>query len=312
MIEEFQWARKYRPHNLKDVILPSRIKNTLEGFIKQDNIPNILLTGKAGIGKTTSAIVMLEMLDCDYIMINGSLNGNIDTLRNEILSFASSTSLKGKRKYVILDEADYLNQQSTQPALRNFTVEFSRTCGFILTCNYKKRIIPELHSRCQEIEFKIEKSEMPKIAMQFMKRVEYILDKENVKYEKPVVAEIIQRYFPDFRRTINELQGYAASGPIDSGILAVIKDKSISELMDFMKAKNYTGMLKWMKTNFDNDTGHFYLMLFERAYDYFKPSFIPNFIFLLEKYQFQAISCMNPEINVMAFLAECMVEAEFK
>ena len=209
MLEEFLWVEKYRPKTIEEVILPVELKQTFQQFVDQKNIPNLILSGSSGVGKTTVARAMLEQLGCDYIIINGSMNGNIDTLRNEILNFASSVSLSGGRKYVILDEADYLNPNSTQPALRNFMEEFSKNCGFILTCNFKNRIIEPLHSRCSVVDFKITKKDMAKLANHFFKRVHNILEIENVEFDKQVVAEIIQKFFPDWRRVINEQIGRA-------------------------------------------------------------------------------------------------------
>ena len=197
MLSEFLWVEKYRPKKIEETILPDELKTIFQKFVDQKNIPNLILSGSAGVGKTTVARAMLEELECDYIVINGSMNGNIDTLRNEILNFASSVSLAGGRKYVILDEADYLNANSTQPALRNFMEEFSKNCGFILTCNFKNRIIEPLHSRCSVVEFKISKKDMAKLATLFFKRVKDILGNENVDYDAAVVAEVINKHFPD-------------------------------------------------------------------------------------------------------------------
>ena len=225
MREEFLWVEKYRPKKIADTILPADIKATFQQFVDQQNVPNLLLTGGAGVGKTTVARAMLEEIGADYIVINGSMNGNIDTLRNEILSFASTVSFSGGRKYVILDEADYLNGNSTQPALRNFMEEFSKNCGFILTCNFKSRIIEPLHSRCSIVEFKIPPKEKPLLAGEFYKRTLKILETENIKFNKNVVGELIARHFPDWRRVLNELQRYSVGGEIDSGILVNLSDE---------------------------------------------------------------------------------------
>ena len=312
MLEEFLWVEKYRPKTVDETILPAELKATFQQFVDQKNIPNLILSGTAGVGKTTIARAMLEQLECDYIVINGSMNGNIDTLRNEILNFASSVSLQGGRKYVILDEADYLNANSTQPALRNFMEEFSRNCGFILTCNFKNRIIEPLHSRCSVVDFKISKKDMSKLAMQFMKRVENILSIENVEYDKKVIAEVITKHFPDWRRVLNELQRYSATGTIDSGILANMAETSIKDLIALMKDKNFTEVRKWVKNNVDSDVNMLYTTFYDTAYDYFSPEYIPALVVLIGKYQYQNAFAANSEINFAAFCSEIMLELEIK
>lgn len=311
-MEHFIWTEKYRPKTIEDTILPAELKSVFQQFVDQQNIPNLILAGSAGVGKTTVARAMLEQLECDYIVINGSMNGNIDTLRNEILNFASSVSLSGGRKYVILDEADYLNANSTQPALRNFMEEFSKNCGFILTCNYKNRIIEPLHSRCSVIDFKIGKKDMAKLALQFMKRVGDILNVENVSYDKTVVAEVIQKYFPDWRRCLNELQRYSSTGRIDSGILTNLQVVSLKELVSFMKDKNYTSMRNWVATNLDTDVNELYNEFYVNAVEYVDKPSIPMLVLLLAKYQYQHAFAANAEINFMAFLTETMIECTFQ
>ena len=311
MNEEFLWVEKYRPKTIEDTILPVELKATFQQFVDQKNIPNLILSGSAGVGKTTVARAMLEQLGCDYIVINGSMNGNIDTLRNEILNFASTVSFSGGRKYVILDEADYLNANSTQPALRNFMEEFSRNCGFILTCNFKNRIIEPLHSRCSVIDFKISKKDMAKLAMQFMKRVNFILNTENVKYESAVIAEVIQKHFPDWRRVLNELQRYSVSGNIDSSILANMQDNSIRELIDFLKDKNFTEVRKWIKNNLDTDVNVLYNQFYESSNQFFKTESIPMLVLHIATYQYQNAFSANPEINFAAFCAHIMYDVEF-
>jgi DNA polymerase III delta prime subunit len=311
MNEEFLWVEKYRPKTIDDTILPVDLKATFQQFVDQKNIPNLILSGSAGVGKTTVARAMLEQLGCDYIVINGSMNGNIDTLRNEILSFASSVSLQGGRKYVILDEADYLNANSTQPALRNFMEEFSRNCGFILTCNFKNRIIEPLHSRCSVVDFKISKKDMAKLAMQFMKRVNFILNTENVKYESAVIAEVIQKHFPDWRRVLNELQRYSATGNIDSSILANMQETSIRELINFMKDKDFTEVRKWVRNNLDTDVNVLYNEFYDSASQYFTPDSIPMLVLHIATYQYQNAFSANPEINFSAFCAHVMLDLEF-
>ena len=308
----FIWVEKYRPKTVKDTILPEDLKATFQQFIDQKNIPNLILSGTAGVGKTTVARAMLEELQCDYIVVNGSMNGNIDTLRNEILNFVSSVSLTGGRKYVILDEADYLNANSTQPALRNFMEEFSRNCGFILTCNFKNRIIEPLHSRCSVVDFKISKKDMAKLAGQFFKRVQNILKTENVEFDPAVVAEIINKYFPDWRRVLNELQRYSATGKIDSGIFANMQENTIKELLILMKDKNFTEVRKWIKNNLDTDVNYLYNQFYEVAFDICKKASIPHLILLIAQYQHQNAFSANPEINFAAFCVECMKELEFE
>lgn len=311
MNEEFLWVEKYRPKTIEDTILPVDLKATFQQFVDQKNIPNLILSGSAGVGKTTVARAMLEQLGCDYIVINGSMNGNIDTLRNEILNFASSVSLSGGRKYVILDEADYLNANSTQPALRNFMEEFSRNCGFILTCNFKNRIIEPLHSRCSVVDFKISKKDMGKLAMQFMKRVVGILDTESVKYDKAVVAEVIQKHFPDWRRVLNELQRYSVTGSIDSGILANMQETSIRELINLMKDKDFTEVRKWVRNNIDTDVNVLYNQFYDSASQYFTPDSVPMLVLHIATYQYQNAFSANPEINFAAFCAHVMLDLEF-
>lgn len=311
MNNDFLWVEKYRPKTVNDIILPAELKQTFQTFVDQKNIPNLILSGSAGVGKTTIARAMLEELNCDYIVINGSMNGNIDTLRNEILNFASSVSLSGGRKYVILDEADYLNANSTQPALRNFMEEFSRNCGFILTCNFKNRIIEPLHSRCSVIDFKISKKDIAKLATQFMKRVMTILEKENVEYEKNVVAQVIQQHFPDWRRVLNELQRYSATGKIDTGILSNLQKSNIKDLVKLMKEMNYTESRKWIKNNLDTDVNILFEDFYNNGAEFFSPRSVPALVILISKYQYQNAFAANPEINFASFIAECMIELEF-
>ena len=312
MNKDFLWVEKYRPKTIEETILPAELKATFQQFVDQKNIPNLILSGSAGVGKTTVARAMLEELGCDYIVINGSMNGNIDTLRNEILNFASSVSLSGGRKYVILDEADYLNANSTQPALRNFMEEFSANCGFILTCNFKNRIIDPLHSRCSVIDFKISKKDMAKLAMQFMKRVTIILETENVEFDKAVIAEVIQKHFPDWRRVLNELQRYSATGKIDTGILANLDEASFKQLIEYLKTRNFTNTRKWVGENLDGDQTELFRKLYDNASDLLTLEGEAQLILLLGRYQYQAAFVADPEINTMALLTEIMTDVEFK
>jgi DNA polymerase III delta prime subunit len=310
-MKEFLWVEKYRPKTIEDTILPADLKATFQQFVDQQNIPNLILSGTAGVGKTTVARAMLEQLGCDYIVINGSMNGNIDTLRNEILNFASTISFTGGRKYVILDEADYLNANSTQPALRNFMEEFSANCGFILTCNFKNRIIEPLHSRCSVVDFKISKKDMSKLAAEFFKRVQTILSTENVEYDKAVVAEVIKKHFPDWRRVLNELQRYAATGKIDSGILSSIQETSLKELLVLIKDKNFTAVRKWVAETSEN-TDDVFRKLYDISSEYFTSAYIPALVLTIAKYQYQAAFAADHEVNLAACLAEIMIECEFK
>lgn len=312
MQDHFLWVEKYRPKTIQETVLPADLKQTFQQFVDDKVIPNLLLTGKAGTGKTTVARAMLEELGCDYIVINGSMNGNIDTLRNEIANFASSVSLSGGRKYVILDEADYLNAQSTQPALRNFMEEFSKNCGFILTCNFRNKIIEPLHSRCSIVEFKIPNKEKPKLAATFYKRVIDILTQEGVTADPKAVASVVESHFPDFRRTLNELQRYSATGQIDAGILVNVNDNSIKELVGYLKAKDFTHMRKWVGENVDVDPVVLFRRFYDHAADYFKQASIPQLVLLIGEYQYKQAFVADSEVNMAAFLTEVMVECEFK
>lgn len=312
MKQELLWVEKYRPRTIEDTILPKELKDVFNKFASDRFIPNLLLSGRAGIGKTTVARALLEEIGCDYIVINGSLNGNIDTLRNDIRNFASSVSLSGGRKYVILDEADYLNANSTQPALRNFMEEFSSNCGFILTCNFVNRIIEPLHSRCSVIEFKLPNVEKPKLAAGFYRRLIDILTAESVAFEPKAVAALVEKHFPDFRRTLNELQRYAATGKIDTGILTNHKEENVKNLIGYLKEKSFTNVRKWVGENSDLDTAVFFRQLYDTSVDYMKPNSIPQLVLILADYQYKGAFVADQEINIAACLTEIMVECEFK
>ena len=311
-METFLWVEEYRPKNVKSCILPKDLKDTFLEFIKKGNVPNLILSGGPGVGKTTVAKAMLDELDCTHMMINGSEESGIDVLRTKIKNFASTVSLHGGRKYIILDEADYLNPQSTQPALRGFMEEFHKNCGFVLTCNYKNRLIEPLHSRCSVIEFTIPNSEKPKLASEFMKRVALILDEQNVKYDERVVAEVINKYFPDWRRILNELQRYAPSGTIDAGILVNIAEVNIKELMVSMKNKEFTNVRKWVVDNLDNDPVKLYRRIYDNLYNYVDGSSIPHVVVILADYQFKSAFSADQEINMLACLTEIMAKVNFK
>jgi len=311
MRDEFLWVEKYRPKTIKETILPTGLKKTFQEFVDNGELPNLLLSGTQGTGKTTVARALCEEIGADYIVINGSMNGGIDTLRNDIKNFASTVSLGGGRKVVILDEADYLNPQSTQPALRGFIEEFSKNCSFILTCNFKNRIIAPLHSRCSVIDFKLDNGEKPKLAGQFFKRVLTILETEGVTANQKVVAEVINRHFPDNRRILNELQRYGASGTIDEGILAQSSDASMKDLMTSLKAKNFKEMRKWVALNIDNDPVQVFRSLYDSATTYVAPRSIPQLVVTIADYQYKSAFVADQEINLVACLTECMVECEF-
>lgn len=311
MKDDFLWTERYRPRKIEDCILPESLKATFSEFVKQGDIPNLLLTGSQGTGKTTVARAMCEELGVDYIEINGSMNGGIDTLRNEIKNFASTISFTGTRKMVILDEADYLNAQSTQPALRNFMEEFSKNCGFILTCNFKNRIIEPLHSRCSVIEFKIPSTQKPKLAAQFHKRACGILEQEGIQFDKAVVAEVVTKHFPDWRRVLNELQRYSVTGKIDSGILANLAEENFKGLVDMLKNKRFNDMRKWVTENLDTEPTAFFRKFYDMASTYMKPNSIPQLVLLLGRYQYQSAFVSDQEINTVAFLTEVMVDAEW-
>jgi DNA polymerase III delta prime subunit len=310
MSKDFLWVEKYRPRTINDTILPDELKQTFQQFVDQDNIPNLLLSGGPGVGKTTIARAMCEQLNVDYIVINGSMNGNIDTLRTEIKDFASTISFTGSRKYVILDEADYLNPQSTQPALRNFMEEYSKNCGFILTCNFKNRIIDPLHSRCSVIDFKINGKDKASMASQLFKRVKAILSDENVSYDQKTLAELITLYFPDFRRVINELQRYSVTGSVDSGILAN-HTSNIKDLVGILKSKKFVDMRKWIADHKDMDTAQLYRQLYDNASQYVKPQSVPQLVVTLADYQYKAAFVADHEINNVACMTELMMEVEW-
>jgi DNA polymerase III delta prime subunit len=309
--KEYLWVEKYRPRTVGDCILPEALKETFQMLVDNKEMQNLLLSGGAGCGKTTIARAMCEELDCDYIIINCSEDGNIDTLRTKIRNFASTVSLSGAKKVVILDEFDYSNAQSTQPALRGFIEEFSNNCRFILTCNYKNRIIEPLHSRCTCIEFKIPKQEKPNLASGFMERIKFILDNEGILYEEKVLAELIMKHFPDFRRSINELQRYSVSGSIDVGILSQIGEIKVKELVSSMKKKEFTSVRKWVVDNLDNDQIHIFRKIYDGLHEYFKLQSIPQAVLILAEYQYKSAFVADHEINLTACLIEIMLQCEF-
>jgi DNA polymerase III delta prime subunit len=307
---EFLWVEKYRPRKLEDCILPADQKIIFQEMVAKGEIQNMLLCGGAGMGKTTVARALCEELETDYIIINGSEESGIDVLRTKIKQFASTVSFSGKPKVVILDEADYLNPNSTQPALRAFIEEFSSNCRFILTCNFKNRIIPPLHSRTAVIEFKLPKTEKPKIASAFFKRVNEIMSIEKIEADGKVIAKVIEKHFPDYRRVLNELQRYAASGRIDEGIFVSLNESNMQELIASLKDGDWKKMRTWVVNNLDNDPGTIFRKLYDTLTDHVQQ--VPQLVLLLADYQYKAAFCADQEINLVACLTEIMAAVEFK
>jgi len=306
------WVEKYRPSKISEAILTDDLKKTFQTFVDEGYIPNLLLSGGPGVGKTTVAKAMLEELGATYMMINGSEESGIDVLRNKIKNFASTVSMDGQRKFVILDEADYLNPQSTQPALRGFIEEFHKNCGFILTCNFKNRIIEPLHSRCSVVEFKIPTTDKPKLAGQFFKRVQDILNTEGVQYEPKAVAGVVEKHFPDWRRVLNELQRYSASGMIDTGILVNISETNMKDLTTFIKEKDFKSIRKWVANNLDNDPSRAYRKIYDALYDDIEPQTVPHLVLAVADYQYKSAFVADQEINMLAFMIEIMTQVKFK
>lgn len=312
MREQILFVEKYRPSVIDECILTDDIKKTFKEFAEKGQVPNLLLSGGAGMGKTTIAKALCNETGSDYIMINGSEESGIDLLRTKLDQYCSSVSFSGSRKVVIIDEADYLNPNSTQPAMRGFIEKFSNNCSFIFTCNYANRIIEPIHSRCSVFEFKIPREEKPKVAAQFFKRVIDILNKENIEFDQKVVAALVEKYFPDFRRVLNELQRYSVSGRIDTGILSQVSDVSLSELFSSLKNKNFTEMRKWVSQNLDNDTQKIYRKIYDGLNDKLKEQSVPSIILILADYQYKAAFVSDHELNLIACLTEIMANADFK
>jgi DNA polymerase III delta prime subunit len=312
MRNEFLWVERYRPQRIADCILPKSIKDTFSEILKTGELPNMLFSGTAGVGKTTVARALCNELGLDYILINGSEEGNIDTLRGKIKQFASTISLSGGYKVIILDEADYTNPNSTQPALRGFIEEFSQNCRFILTCNFKNRIIEPLHSRCSVYEFGIPNAEKPKMASEFFKRLGTILTQENVTFEPQALAKLIKKHFPDWRRVLNECQRYAISGKIDSGVLVNMSEDNIKVLMKSLKDKDFKVMRRWVVENIDVEPQAIFRKVYDVMLDYVQPQSVPQIVLILADYQFKNAFVADHELNVVACMTELMASIEWK
>ena len=310
-MKESLWVELYRPHTISDCILPEEYKKTFQSYVDRKEIPHLLLCGGPGTGKTTVARALCDEIGCDYLMINGSDESGIDTFRTKIKNYASSMSLTGGKKVIIIDEADYLNPNSTQPAMRGAMEEFAVNCTFIMTCNFKNRIIEPLHSRCAVIEFKLRKEDRPKMAMAFMKRATEILNIEKIPFDKAVLIEVVKKHFPDYRRILNELQRYSVSGKIDAGILSSIADVSINELVNALKDQNFGAMRKWVADFGAEDPARVYRKIYDSLYDVIDKSTIPNAVLILAKYQYQSAFVPDQELNMVACLTEMMVEVKF-
>ena len=314
MRDEFLWVEKYRPRKIEDCILPDNIKQTFLDFLDKGEVPNLLLAGPAGCGKTTVAKALCNELGVDYYVINGSDEGRfLDTVRNNAKNFASTVSLQGsgKPKIIIIDEADNTTSD-VQLLLRAFTEEFSGNCRFIFTCNYKNKIIEPLHSRCAVVEFSIGGKQKPVIAAQFFKRIQTILDQESIEFDNKVLVELINKHFPDWRRVLNEIQRYSSGGAIDAGILATFSDVKVNNLIQNLKQKNFPEVRKWVVDNLDNDSGVLMRRIYDALYTSLANSSIPAAVLIIAKYQYQIAFVADQEINLLACLTEIMVECEFK
>jgi DNA polymerase III delta prime subunit len=312
MLEHGLFVEKYRPSTVKDCILPVEIQTTIRKMVELKECHNLLFHGGAGCGKTSVARAICNDLDADYIIINCSEDGNIDTLRTKIRSFASTVSLNGNSKVVILDEFDYSNAQSIQPALRGAIEEFAKNCRFIITCNYKNRIISPIHSRFTNVDFTIPSEEKASIAMRILKRMEYILGEEGIEYDQEVIAKLVTKHFPDIRRMLNEIQRYSYNGKIDIGILSSLGDVQIKDLMKAMSQKNFADVRKWVVNNLDNSYSDIFRSIYDGLTGNLKPNSIPQAIVTLGEYQYKAAFVADQEINLTALMVELMMECDFK
>ena len=313
-MSDFIWVEKYRPQTIEDCILPDNIKKTFKDFLNKGEIPNMLLAGPPGVGKTTVAKALCNELGVDFYVINGSDEGRfLDTVRNNAKNFASTVSLssEAKHKVIIIDEADNTGND-VQLLLRAFIEEFAGNCRFIFTCNYKNKILEPLHSRCAVVDFSIRGKEKQQIAANFFQRLNFILEQERIETDKKVLIELINKHFPDWRRILNECQRYSVSGKIDSGILAAFSDVAVNDLIKNLKEKNFPNVRKWVNTNMDNDTSVLFRRIYDSLFESLVPNTIPAAVLVIAKYQYQMAFVADQEINMLACLTEIMVECEFK
>ena len=311
--DDFLWVEKYRPHKISDCVLPSDLKEPFSEFIEQGKVPNLILTGGPGTGKTTAAKALCEETETDYLMVNGSDEGrNIDTVRTTLNQFCSSVSMTGNRKAIIMDEADYMNPDSVQPALRGFIEKFGNNVSFLFTCNYPSRIIDPIHSRCSVLDFSIPINEKQKIGGQYLERCSSILTENSIDFDKKVIAELIMKYFPDFRRVLNELQRYSVSGTIDVGILSNLNEINLTELVNGLRGKKFSEVRKWVNQNMDQDTAKLYRKLYDNFSQYLKTQSVQQAILIIADYQYKSAFVADQEFNMVACLTEIMVECEFK
>ena len=313
-MSDFIWVEKYRPQTIEDCILPDNIKKTFKEFLNKGEIPNMLLAGPPGVGKTTVAKALCNELGVDFYVINGSDEGRfLDTVRNNAKNFASTVSLasEAKHKVIIIDEADNTGND-VQLLLRAFIEEFAGNCRFIFTCNYKNKILEPLHSRCAVVDFSIRGKEKQQIAAAFFQRLNFILEQERIEADKKVLVELVNKHFPDWRRVLNECQRYSVSGKIDSGILAAFSDVAVDDLIKNLKAKNFPEVRKWVNNNMDNDTSVLFRRIYDSLYESLVPNTVPAAVLVIAKYQYQMAFVADQEINMLACLTEIMVECEFK
>ena len=311
--DDFLWVEKYRPHKISDCVLPSDLQEPFSDFVDQGKVPNLILTGGPGTGKTTAAKALCDETKTDFLMVNGSDEGrSIDIVRTTLNQFCSSVSMTGNRKAIIMDEADYMNADSVQPALRGFIEKFGNNVSFLFTCNYPNRIIDPIHSRCAVFDFSIPLNEKPKLSERYLFLCEEILEKEGIQFERKVLIQLIMKHFPDFRRVLNELQRYSSSGTIDTGILTSLEEVNVGELVSSLKGKKFSEVRKWTNSNMDTDTARIFRKLYDSLSSHLKPQSVPQAVLIIADYQYKSAFVVDQEINLVACLTEIMVECEFK